>query len=189
MEYSDEDVKEIAETLKNVHVKMCGEDWYIDLILEQVWDDIPEEYRRPSMVPEIKRLIVERVDETREEFMREIGYIEDDEKEIIEYIININITDEVSGTVYSVQGGGPGYRNIVEDLEKAAGSVSFYEFRDKKRNGDPNVFSVVVKIYRNGEIIKKHGASNILRDGVIQILRDARYDMARIYKKDREDKS
>ena len=188
MEYTDDDVKKIAESLKNVHVKMCEEDWYIDLILEQVWDDIPEEYRRPSMVPDIRRLIVERIDETRDKFMKDAGLIEDDGKEIIEYIININITDEVSGSVYGVQGGGPGYRNIVDDLEKAAGSVMFYEFRDKKRNGDPNVFSVVIKIYRNEEIIKKHGADNILRDGVIQILRDARYDMARIYNKDREGK-
>ena len=91
-------------------------------------------------------------------------------------------------TVYKVEGGGPGYRNIVEDLEKAAGSMCFYEFRDKKRNGDANVFSVVIKIYRNGEITNKHGAGNILRDGVIQILRDARYDMARIYNEDRKGK-
>ena len=188
MEYTDEDVREIFELLESTSVKMCDADWYIDYVLERVWDDIPEKYRRPSMVPEIRRLIMERIDETQEEFKKKAGLIEDDEKEIIVYIININIRDEVSGTVYSVQGGGPGYRNIVEDLEKAAGSVSFYEFRDKKRNGDPNVFSVIVKIYRNEEIIGKHGASNILRDGVIQILRDARYDMGRIYNKDREDK-
>ncbi len=188
MEYTDEDVKEITKSLKNVHVKMCEEDWYIDLILEQVWDDIPEEYRRPSMVPEIRRLIIERIDETREGFMRKVGLIENDEEEIIEYILNINITDEVLGTVYSVQGGGPGYRNIVKDLEKAAGSVSFYEFRDKKSNGDANVFSIFIKIYRNDEIINEQGDANILRNDVIQILWDARYDMARMYKKDREGK-
>lgn len=140
------------------------------------------------MILEIRRLIVERIDETRIGFMKEVGLLMDDEEDIIEYIININITDEVSGTVYKVEGGGPGYRNIVEDLEKAAGSMCFYEFRDKKRNGDANVFSVVIKIYRNGEITNKHGAGNILRDGVIQILRDARYDMARIYNEDRKGK-
>lgn len=190
MEYTDEDARKILESMENLQVKMCDEDWYVHYILEQIWDDIPEEYRRPSNIPEIRRLIVKRIDETREGFMRNAGLLEDedDEEEIIEYIININITDEVSGTVHCVQGGGPSYRDIVRELEEAAGSVCFYEFRDKKRNGDANVFSIVIKIYRNDEIIDKQGDANILREDVIQILRDARYDMGRIYNKDTKEK-
>lgn len=185
MEYTDEDMRKIAESLKNVHVKMCEEDWYIDLILEQVWDDIPEEYRRPSMVPEIRRLIVERIDETREEFMREVGLIEDNEEEIIEYIININIMDEVSGTVYKVEGGGPGYRDIVEDLERAAGSVYFYEYRDKKPNGGINSFKVDIKIYKNGEIVSELESTDALCLSVMDVLRSARYAMAVVHSEDR----
>lgn len=188
MEYTDEDVREIFELLESTSVKMCDADWYIDYVLERVWDDIPEKYRRPSIVPEIRRLIMERIDETQEEFKKKAGLIEDDEKEIIEYIININITDEVSGTVYSVQGGGPGYRNIVEDLEKAAGSLFFYEHRDKKPDDEDNKFKIDIKIYRNEEVIGEWDSPNYTWDYVIEILRNAKYAMARIYNEDRVDK-
>ena len=183
----DENIREILEKAR---VKMCEEDWYIDLILEQIWDDLPEKVKRPLNIPEIRRLIVERIDETREGFMREVGLIEDedDEEEIIEYIINIDITDEVAGTVYSVQGGGPSYRDVVRELEEAAGSLVFYEHRHEKPEGGINYFSVKMEIYRNEKMIKEINHPNCRYKNAIQILRVTRYFMADIYNKDREEK-
>ena len=177
MGHIDENIREI---LGKARVKMCEEDWYIDLILEQVWDDLPEKVKRPSNIPDIRRLIVERINETREDFMKEVGLIEDekDEEEIIEYIINIDITDDVSGTVYKVQGGGPGYRDVVEDLERAAGSVFFYEYRDNNPNGGINAFKVDIKIYKNGEVVSELESTDALCMGVVDVLRSARYAMA-----------
>ena len=192
MECTDEEIKEIIESVKNTPVKMCEEEWYIDFILEQVWDDIPEKYRRPSNIPVVRAMIRDRIDETREGFMKEVGLIgdedEDDEEEIIDYIINIDITDEVAGTVHGVQGGGPGYRDVVRELEEAAGSVIFYEHRDKGLDGEINTFNVDIKIYKNEDLIGRWGCPGALHMGVIDVLRDARYEMARIYNEDMEEK-
>jgi len=184
MGYIDENIREILEKAR---VKMCEEDWYIDLILEQIWDDLPEKVKRPSNIPDIRRLIVERINETREDFMKEVGLIEDEE-EIIEYIVNIDITDDVSGTVYNVQGGGPGYRDIVEDLERAAGSVFFYEYRDKKPNGGINSFKVDIKIYKNGEIVSELESTDALSLGVMDVLKSARYAMAVVHSENKVQK-
>lgn len=190
MECTDEDAEKISELLKNLHTMISDEDWYVDYILEQVWDDIPEKYRRPSSIPMIRRLIMERIDETREEFMKEVGLVEDeeDEEEIIEYIVNIDITDDVSGTVYKVQGGGPGYRDVVEDLERAAGSVFFYEYRDKKPNGGTNPFKVDIKIYKNGEVVSELESTDALCLGVMDVLRSVRYAMAVVHSENRVQK-
>lgn len=188
MGLTKEDEEKIIEVLKRNQIKICDEDWYIDYIMEDIWYHIPVDARRPSLVPTIKGLIMDRISEVRDEFMKSIGLIEDEDEEGIEYIINIDILDEVAGTVYSVLGGGPGYRDIVNDLEMAAGAVMFYEYRDKMPGKDPNPFTITIKIYRNGEIMNQWSSPGALYMGVVDILRDARYDMARIYNEDRKEK-
>lgn len=196
MELTDEDRKKIIEILNQSTLHACDADWYIDHILERIWDEIPVETKRPTVVLEIREMIVDKIteikDKIKDELKKQLGLTKDEnDEEVIEYILNFDITDDVSGTVLSVLGGGPTYRGVVEELERAAGSVMFYEHRDRMPNGKTNFFNLKIEIFKNDELVMRTTSpltDNIDADTVFEVLRGFRYDMARIRMQEEDQK-
>lgn len=175
-------------------VEMCDDDWYIDYLLGMFWTELPEVSRLPSTVGILRGLIMEKIQERKDEYMIKVGLVEDESEPCEEYVMTLLIGDEVAGTVFDVHGGGPDYRKIVEILEEAAGSVMFYEYREKKQNGEDNLFGVTLTIWDQNlqfekQNIKHTKLKDVTYEKVIDLLRETRYFMAKVNRAKEENQS
>ena len=168
-------------------VEMCDDDWYIDYLLDMFWTELPEVSRLPSTVGILRGLIMEKIQERKDEYMIKVGLVEDESEPQDRYVMTLLIGDDVAGTVFDVHGGGPDYRKIVEILEEAAGSVMFYEYREKKQNGEDNLFGVTLTIWDQNlqfekQNIKHTKLKDVTYEKVIDLLRETRYFMAKVHR-------
>ena len=175
-------------------VEMCDDDWYIDYLLDMFWTELPEVSRLPSTVGILRGLIMEKIQERKDEYMIKVGLVEDESEPQDRYVMTLLIGDEVAGTVFDVHGGGPDYRKIVEILEEAAGSVMFYEYREKKQNGEDNLFGVTLTIWDQNlqfekQNIKHTKLKDVTYEKVIDLLRETRYFMAKVNRAKEENQS
>lgn len=175
-----------------IAVEMCDDDWYIDYLLDIFWTELPEVSRLPSTVGILRRLIMEKIQERKDEYMIKVGLIEDESEPQDRYVMTLLIGDGVAGTVFDVHGGGPDYRKIVNILEEAAGSVMFYEYREKKQNGENNLFGVTLTIWDQNlqflkQIIEHARLKDVTYEKVIDFLRETRYFMAKVNRSKEED--
>jgi len=175
-------------------VEMCDDDWYIDYLLDMFWTELPEVSRLPSTVGILRGLIMEKIQERKDEYMIKVGLVEDESEPCEDYVMTLLIGDEVAGTVFDVHGGGPDYRKIVEILEEAAGSVMFYEYREKKQNGEDNLFGVTLTIWDQNlqfekQNIKHTKLKDVTYEKVIDLLRETRYFMAKVNRAKEENQS
>lgn len=183
----EEKIRVVFESVfDGLDIEICDENWYVEYLVDVCWDELPEDLKKPSTIPVLNMLILDRIHDVKESCMRKIGILEDHDEDRIDYILNIDITDNILGTIFAVTGGGPGYRDVVSNLEMAAGSVMFYENRDSELvGGETNSFDVHVEICRsNGEVIQKWDLHNGLYLAVVDLLGDARHEMANIYRED-----
>ena len=196
MEVNENVVREnFNEIYKNsgVEIGMCNDDWYIDYLLDVFWVELPEDIKLPGTVDILRGLIMEKIQEQKNKYMIELGLIEDESKPREDYVMTLLIGDEVSGTVFDVHGGGPDYRSIVGILEEAAGSLMFYEHREKKQNGEDNPFTVSLVIWDQNlqfeeRIIERTKLECVTYEKVIDLLRKTRYFMAKVHQS-KEDQS